>query len=670
MDAGSRLEPGAPDRGTLALVIAAGAIAVAPHTLQLEPWVPGVFAVGAFWRFGMEWRGWRRPGKLVRSLSVLLVAAMTWQQHHTFLGRDPGLTLLIALLGLKFLELHRVRDFRLNLFLYYLVTLGSFLYEQTLLLGLYALGSVLLTTVALVRIAQPKGLALRANLRLSATMLAQAVPLMLVVYVLFPRLPGALWSLPADAGTGRTGLSDTLRPGNIHQLSESGEIAFRASFDGKIPAMRDLYWRAIVLWETDGHAWSRGRAPADARAGFTPIGEPVTYEIVLEPTQRTWAMALDLPRTVPERAAARSGFTFEFRQPVHERRRYTLTSYPRYRTGALAAGERAAALQLPPVLSPRVRALAGEWVRSQPAPAGVVNAALGFFHRENFVYTLAPPPLGDDPVDEFLFSARRGYCEHYASAFVTLMRAAGVPARPVLGYQGGEFNVAGNYLIVRQSDAHAWAEVWLEPGGWTRVDPTAAVAPERIELGMDALRRMAARGTAFGTLPVADVLQDIEIGWGERAWIYTRLYWDLANISWYRWVTDYGYERQEKLFERLGLGGMSGAALVLVALSCIGTLLGAYALWRRHERPRVDAVQAQYLRLCRKLARVGLVRAPHEAAGDFARRCATRRPDLADAVDGLTREYERLRYGSGTTPRDTALLRRRVAALRLRRRAA
>lgn len=665
-DAGTRLETTAPDRVTLLTVVAAGAIAVAPHALELPAWVPAVFAAGAFWRLAADRWPLMRVGRLVRLLLVVLVTAATWQQHHSFLGRDPGLTLLIGLLGLKFLEMRGVRDCRVSVFLFYLVTLGSFLYEQTLALGLYAAGAVWVSTITLVRLAQPQGLAWHANLRLSATMLAQAVPLMLIVYVLFPRLPGALWALPGERSAAFAGLTDNMEPGSVNQLRDSGEVAFRVTFDGKVPGARDLYWRALVLWETDGRAWTRGREALRRSGEFTPVGEPYTYEIVQEPSQRTWAMALDLPRAIPRFAQVRSGFTFEFREPPVERRRYSVTSYARYRTGALDDAERTAALQLPATLSPRVRALAGGWARSQVTPGGIVAAALEKFRREEFRYTLTPPLLGGDPVDEFLFESRRGYCEHYASAFVTLMRAAGVPARAVLGYQGGEYNGAGNYFIVRQSDAHAWAEVWMEPNGWTRVDPTAAVAPERVEYGMDALRRLAATGTAFGTVPVGDLLSRIEIGLGERAWIYTRLYWDLANISWYRWVANYDRERQQQLFQRLGLDALPRIALALGALAAIAALLAAYALWRRYERPRVDPVQRLYLRFCRKLARAGMPRAPHEGARAFGERCAKRRPELADSVRRITEDYERLRYGPVGAAGEMTRLRRNVAALRVR----
>jgi transglutaminase-like putative cysteine protease len=653
-----------PDRGALAMLLGTGLVAVAPHAWELPWWVVPVFIVGGAWRYLSEARGGYRPGWLARASLMLVVVAATFRHYHTLLGRDPGLTLLIALLGLKFLELQRLRDYMLCVFLFFLVTLGSFLYQQTLLLGIYALGSTWLSIAALIRLTQPRGLALSGQLKLSATLLAQALPLMLILYLLFPRLPGTLWAMPLDSDAALTGLSDSMQPGSIQQLSESSDTAFRVSFEGKPPPARELYFRALVLWTSDGRGWGRTQQPSHATESFTPQGEAVRYEVVLEPTQKTWLMALDLPGETPAKARARPGFTLEYLEPIRERQRYTLTSYTHYQTGALDPQEREATLQLPKTVSARVQGLADEWRDRDPQPRAIVQAGLDFFRAEDFVYTLTPPRLGPDPVDEFLFSTRRGFCEHYASAYVTLMRAAGIPSRVVLGYLGGEYNAAGNYLIVRQSDAHAWAEVWLPNQGWVRVDPTGAIAPERIELGLEAVRRLQARGTALGRLPMAEVLRAIELGWAERAWYSSRLYWDLLNISWYRWVADYGQERQERLLAALGLERWSMGNILFLSGGIILLLLLVYGLWLWHERARVDPVQAQYLKYCRKLAGAGLRRAPHEGALAFAQRCHAARADLQPAIQDITQQYVRLRYGSARTGEALRQFKHRVASLR------
>jgi protein-glutamine gamma-glutamyltransferase len=467
------VNPAVTDRRLLLGLMAAGAFAVAPHALELPLWVVAVFAAGMAWRYFQETVQRYRPGRIVRTALMLLIVAAVFRQYHTLLGRDPGMTLLITLLGLKFLEIKTARDFTVSLFLFYLVILGGFLYSQSLWLGAWALLSVTVSTAALVHFVQPTGLDLPRRLHLSGVMLVKALPLMVIVYLLFPRISGTLWGLPTDAYAGLTGMPDVMRPGNIRSLSESSDIAFRVSFDGATPPLRELYWRGLVLTETDGHSWRRGQGRTAAKISFFPLSGPVTYHVILEPSNKPWMPALDLPATRPKNARYRADFTLRYDEPVRERLDYTLTSYTRYRTGALDAAERARDLALPPRLSPRVRALAEGWRRDAAGPLQVARAALDYFHRENFVYTLNPPLLGDDPVDEFLFDTRRGFCEHYASAFVTLMRAAGIPSRAVVGYLGGEINQAGDYMIVRQSDAHAWAEIWTNAAGcaWIRPAP-------------------------------------------------------------------------------------------------------------------------------------------------------------------------------------------------------
>lgn len=635
----------APNRTAVVALMAAGGIAVAPHAMGLPVWVVPTFCVFGLWRFAIERWSLYHPGRLLRYALTALALAVTYLEFRTFLGRDAGLTLLIVLLGVKFLELRRVRDYRISAFLFYLVILGSFLYEQSLALGLYALVAVLANTAALAYFAAPDALDWRARLRLAGGLMLRALPLMLLLYFLFPRLHGALWALPDDGVQARTGLDDTMQPGDVNQLAESGELALRVTFEGDPPPVRDRYFRALVLWETDGRRWQRGPTTGET-GGLVPRGAPVRYEVVLEPSNRRWLPALDLPLTQPHQARLGAGFTLEHREPVRERLRYVLTSYPRYSTGALRDRERAAALQLPEQLSPRVRALADGWRNEHGGAREIANAALAMFRRESFVYTLAPPRLGADPVDEFLFETRRGFCEHYAGAFVTLMRAAGVPARVVTGYHGGEMNEAGGYLILRQLDAHAWAEVWIAGSGWTRVDPTAAIAPERIELGSDAVRRMAAAGRALGTLPIGESLRGIERGLFERGWLTTRLYWDLANMTWYRWVTHFGPERQRELLATLGLERISVRGLFLLMLAAVLLVALLYGLWLARGRQRLDPVQRAYRRFCRELARAGVRRSPAEGPLTLAARAAAQLPDRAGAIHNITQAYLAARYGA------------------------
>ena len=655
----------APDRRALYWLFLAGSGAVGPLVPTLPLWLTAVIVVCAGWRYAIDLYAWPRPGWFLRlGLTVVLTVAV-FLQFRTILGHHAGVALLVGLLGLKFLELRSLRDYFLSLFLFYLVLLGAYLQEQSLLLGIWSLVVVVASLAALIHVTQPQGLALGARLRLAGLLVLKALPLMLVVYLLFPRIQGTLWGLPTVTPSALTGLSEVMRPGSINDLSESTAPAFRVTFEGAMPPLRTLYWRGLVLTATDGRAWFR-RAPElnEEVDAFQGLGDPVSYTVTLEPSNKPWLPALDLPAEVPPGSRYQYGYVLEHAAPVRERLTYSTSSHTRYRTPALKPEERELHLELPKTTSARVRALADSWQRENSSPLAVVQAALRHFRQENFVYTLKPPLLGQDPVDEFLFDTRRGFCEHYTAAFVTLMRAAGIPARAINGYLGGEVNAAGNYILVRQADAHAWAEVWTAESGWTRVDPTSAVAPERVELGSEALRRLAARGVAAGSLSTAAVLRAIELGGWEQAALYTRLYWDITNFYWYRWVSDYGQRRQERFLERLGLGKLPWGAMLGALLVGIALLLTAYALWQWRPTRTRDPVLTQYLRFCRKLARAGLPRAPHEGALDYARRCMAVRTDLKPAVENITASYLQLRYGQAANEDEWRAFRRAVAAFR------
>lgn len=632
-----------PDRQTAHWLLASVLLVLAPHAAYQPLWLSGLILLLLAWRTLLTLRGWPVPGRLLRYALILFVTVLVYRHYHTVFGRDPGVGLLGGMLALKLLELRSQRDYLLAAFLLYFLILASFLYSQSLWLAAYLLGAILLCTATLVRLAQP-GAEGRYALGLAGRLLLQALPLMLLMYLLFPRIQGSLWGMPLDAHSGVTGMSEEMRPGSINQLNQSDAVAFRAAFSGPPPANAALYWRSLIMWQTDGRAWSVGDGQLPVSRSFEGLGASVDYEVTFEASNRRWLVALDLPASQPPSLRLQPGFILSAVRPVRERLRYALTSRPRYRTGVLTPAERAAALQLPADIGVRTRALAAQWRAQSSREDEVVRAALNFFRSENFAYTLQPPLLGRQPVEEFLFDVRRGYCEHYATALVALMRAAGIPARVLAGYQGGEFNPTGNYLIVRQSDAHAWAEVWLTGQGWVRVDPTAAVAPERIEYGAGAVRRLARQGAAFGQ-PAESVRRALSLGWLEGLAQRGVHLWDAVDMAWNTWVLDYSVERQQQLLRRLGFQAPSALQMVQLLAGVSSLLLLAYAFygWRA---PTRDPVLRTYEKFCRKLARIGLVRAPHEGAQDFASRCAQQQPDLAEDIIRLTQQYVGLRYGA------------------------
>jgi transglutaminase-like putative cysteine protease len=569
-------------------------------------------------------------------LATLAVVTGVLVQYQTLLGRDAGVAMLGAMAALKFLELRSVRDAMVVVFLGYLLAMANLLFSQSLPMAGYLLGALVVLVAAQIMVQGQHGaVPASASLRLSARMLCQATPVALVLFVLFPRLPGPLWALPWDAHKGRTGLTDAMSPGAISRLSQSGEVAFRVRFAASEPAAGQLYWRGPVLEHYDGRTWTpaeeavQGHLPASLRGT-----DLVDYTVILEPHGRRWLFALDLPAGVPPRAGITASFQVKRARPVDELLRYEMRSMLSYRTGALSAAERERNLQLPRIGNSRARELAGAWRDAYSSAEGRVAVALSLFREAPFYYTLAPPRLEDDVVDRFLFETRRGFCEHYAGSFVFLMRAAGVPARVVTGYQGGERNGLGDYLIVRQADAHAWAEVWLTGRGWTRVDPTAAVAPQRVERGLYAA--------------VADAARLPFLARGGRSWLHqVALGWDYLDNAWNEWVLAYGPDRQRRFFSYLGLGAVGWRETVVAMSVCLGAVggvfLGIHALLGC--RRGLDPVARAYQRFCGKLGRRGLVRGHHEGPLDFAERVAGCRPELAAQVRLIAGLYAGLRFG-------------------------
>jgi transglutaminase-like putative cysteine protease len=537
-----------------------------------------------------------------------------------------------------------LRDGMLLIFLGYFLIITNFLYSQTITTGLYMLVCTWVITSTMIGLhysrREPP---LAARFRAAGVLLAQSTPLMLVLFLLFPRVTGPLWGLPQDAYGGATGLSETMAPGSISNLILSDAVAFRVKFDGSVPQPKQLYWRGPVMWDFDGRTWTAPRALYGAPE-FTTRSPPVSYEVTLEPHNKRWLFALDVPGKVPPRAFAGADFQLYAVQPVNNRIRYEMASFLDYSYGQAEDGIAIRrALALPTGSNPRTTAYARELRTQHPDGRALMQAVLTKFRNERFLYTLTPPLLvTDDTVDEFLFETRSGFCEHYSSAFAFLMRAAGIPARVVTGYQGGEINVLGNYLIVRQAEAHAWTEVWLRNEGWVRVDPTAAVSPLRVESGISA------------GVPRSDPLPLLMRAEFE-ALRQLRFTWDLVANTWNQWVLGYTPERQRMLLSRVGIDDATWYSLTVVMLcATVIIIIVLSAVMLRQIRSRVrDPVKIAYLRFCEKLQRAGLPRDPAEGPVAYSRRLAGARPDLAAAVTAITSLYVDLRYGS--VPENTGL---------------
>ena len=641
---------------TLRELTVLASLTVAPHFLVFDLRITLAMLAVLGWRLVAAYRPALLPGRGLRILLTLAAAGLVVSVYPLLIGLQAKLALLSLMLLMKLLECRSRRDLMLVVFLCYFTLVTHFLLEQSPGLVLYVLLVVVALTAQLVNHARHRPLVQPWRAYRSATvLLLQALPVMIALFFLFPRFAGPLWNLGLDNSTGKTGLSDRIEPGSISNLIRSRAVAFRVDFDSAAPPPRQRYWRGPVLWQTDGYRWNRAPYLQPGEVTYQSRGEPVVYQVTLEPSNHDWLFALDLPAKLPPDATLRPDFQLLGKGIKHRRYRYQMTSQLDYNTGALSERERQLGLQLPANITPRMRQLVSQWQQPADGDAALVNRALTYFREQPFYYTLNPPQVLTNPADQFLFDTRRGFCEHYATSFTLLMRLGGIPARVVTGYQGGEINPMGDYLIVRQSDAHAWSEVWLQGRGWVRIDPTAAVAPTRIEQPFDyALDENLGEGA-----PLVFQLGDRSLLSGALRQL--RLGIDAANAGWHRWVLGYSQEQQRRLLAQLGMEKLSLIQLalgmgVVVMLLLAGLMIGL----RRLGRQPVDPLLRLYQRFCQRLARIGIVRPGYEGPLDFARRIRRRRPDLAPAAEQILERYTRLRYGGADTPAQRRALQRMI----------
>ena len=625
----------------------------APHAAHLPLWVSAVCISLLAWRAYLTYSGNPLPARwLLLGITVACVLAIAIAFRSLF-GREVGVTLLVLLVTLKLLELRTVRDATILVYLSCFIIITNFFYSQSIPTALYMLFTLLVIMATWVHM-QTGTLALKPRLRIAVILLLQAIPLSLIIFVLFPRVQGPLWGMPQDAYAS-SGLSDTMAPGTMSKLSLSDAVAFRVTFNDKVPSREQMYWRGPVLWNYDGTTWSRGRNATLQRPMLTEANTPANYTVTLEPHNKRWLFALDMPEKLSIPADLAPDFQLLSREPVVARTRYNATSFLAYRANLDEPPQQLQrALALPQGYNPQTRRLAAEWRAGSDTDTALISKALAYYSQNAFEYTLEPPLLGLNSVDEFLFTTRKGFCEHYAGSFVVLMRAAGIPARVVTGYQGGEYNDLGGYYILRQSDAHAWAEVWLHDQGWVRIDPTAAISPARIQSGLNA------------ALPDNTVLPFL-IRTQSPLLLKLRFNLDALTNQWNQWVLGYDTERQFAFLTRLGMEDVTWQKLALNMLAGVSLLVGLFTLvmLRRLVVRQTDAVQAAWLKTCRKLGKAGLPRAPHEGAMDYADRIAAARPDLAADIYDIAARYASLRYGGEPEKDGLAAFRNAVRAFKL-----
>ncbi len=617
-------------------LVAALLIGIAAHVPFIPWWINlWCFSLWAYLLLAHKY-SWRLPPKPVHlSLTIIAGTTIVIFAGRTF-SNNAGIGLLCLTASLKPFEIKNHRDRMITIFLAYFMVISSLFFSTTIPMTIYMAISVVVITGLLIRINHNE-IPLASTIRLAGIITAQAIPLMLILFFLFPRLQGNFWGIH-QRNKGITGFSSTLSPGSISGLVKNNAVAFRASFVKNKPDYKNLYWRGIVFQYFTGKEWTIEKHTPQA---FKPVqgGMSVSYRISMEPESSRWIFALDLPGKKPPGMSLLADNTLVSKRATLKKTNYDLISYIEYNTGPMGSWE-TISRQLPESGNPKSRKLALRLFAQSDSQSEYVNRVIDFFTDNEFYYTLNPPIPGEDGIDDFLFKDMKGYCEHYASAFVFLMRAAGVPARIVGGYMGGEQNPYGNYLIVRQSDAHAWAEVWFETKGWVRFDPTAAVVPERIEEGTSA------------ALPQNEITEFFTTN---RSGVFTRLFqklelsWDAVNYHWDTKIIGYTITRQKNLLAKLGFklktfknvlllilaGGGSIVLLILIFFIRLRSVTG------KHD----DPVHNIYLIFTKKLKKIGITRPPWIGPWEFAKKATSQRPDITAEINGITRLYTLIRYG-------------------------
>ncbi len=637
-------------RQLLVCLLIAQVIVIAPLFFYLPLWLGLVWLLAVVIRVQVYRGAWRYPGNFVKAVLGVGSIAGLGLQYGISMGIEPMVGLLVSAFVLKLVEARQRRDFLLMTFIGFVAVAAQFLFSQTILASLYGLLSCTALLIAWHACFLTQPYPWRVHLGRGTKLLLQVLPLMVLLFILLPRL-GPLWSVPTVSSSATTGFSDSMAPGDIAQLSQSSELAFRVSFDNSPensePPKSAMYWRGLVLDQFDGRRWSSsetdmssavaiGREPDDVWDVEASGGE-LGYSIMLEPHNERWLFALATPVAVEGALTPiyTGNYLVKSRWPVDSRVQYRVRSDTQAvrDPSRLDTRTRQRNLQLPAVpRNPRTRDLVAGW--NGLSPAQVINAAL-MFYQQQFQYTLQPPPLGSNSIDEFLFITRKGFCEHFAGSFVYLMRAAGVPARVVVGYQGGERSEVDDYWLVRQSSAHAWAEVWLEGQGWQRVDPTAVVAPDRVELGLrEALTADEVSLAGGGNRILGD---------GDWRWLSTLSHrWDAVGYAWHRAVLSYDDQAQSGLLKRI-LGGTDPWRVAAATVLGGGGLLGLYGFfyWYRNRRPALPPE----IRLLRQAERrLGVRRAANEPAGAWAERVAAEHPAKARSARQVARLFDTVVY--------------------------
>ena len=654
--------PTAPlDRRGILWVIATLAISMLPQLVSMPFHLVPITLLPIVWRLLAEYRNWKPMPMVMRIIATAVAMAVLVTTYGGLMGRRAAVSMLVLMLSLKLLETFRIRDARVVASLSLFLCGTQFLFSQGIPMIVYIVACLLSSLIALMYMQRCEAFDvldkipetdrnLLTELGFGAALLAFALPVGLALFLLFPRWSSPLWGVPEDALDARSGLSDSMTPGSIQGLFMDDSPAFRAKFEGPMPANSDLYWRGPVFWNFDGRSWqisylSRNLAADDKP---DPARAPFRYRVQMEPTEQKWIFALDYPALIPAKAKLTIDYQLIASRPITQLYDYAMASDPVFSdTPAIKQTLLRAALELPEGFNPRTAAMMSTWRKEAKSDSEIVQRALQYFNQQEFHYTLNPPLLSRHTVDEFLFDTQEGFCEHYASAFTVMMRMAGIPARVVTGYQGGYYNTIGSYVLVRQSDAHAWSEVWVRGSGWTRIDPTAAVAPERVEQG------------AVESLDQRRYMFDFQ--WLRNA----RNTFDLFQRGWNNWVVAFSSERQSRLLSFFGWE-IAGPAKLVIAMVAIILVIAAVIfllvplLLKFRSSKELDPLQRSWQQFIKKLDKAGFASHPSMAAMELAANAQGQLKYNGDLIFRIAELYTLCRYSrsAGNPAELTQLIKR------------
>ncbi|PTQ88459.1 transglutaminase TgpA family protein [Agitococcus lubricus] len=633
-------------------LLAALLISFIPHIERLPWWFNALLALVILWRIPAVEQRLPLPNTWVKALMLAIGLVGIKKSYNTIFGPEAGTAFLLLCVLLKVLEVKADRDNYIVLTVALFVLASNFLFGKGLAVSVYAILGVFIIIAAYVGITNTT-MKTTLAFRKAGILLAQALPLMIVLYVFFPRLP-PLWTMKLTQGSAKTGMSDSMSPGDIASLSQSNELAFRVEFENnQIPPQSELYWRGLTFSEFDGQTWRPSQSAQfnEAAVAWSGMQLPLwvnsqiqinqqntlRYKVILEPTDQKWLYSL----IVPYSSTSDVGLTKDFRlvhdRPIFERFQYqAIRLSPVMLDPQLPKWLLAENLALPEEGNPIAHAMATKWRQYYGSDEAYVNALLRWFRTSNFFYTLEPPPLGANRIDDFLFRTKKGFCEHYSSAFTFLVRAAGIPARVVVGYQGGMLSPTGDSWQVRQLDAHAWAEVWLPQRGWVSLDPTGAVAPERIEKGMN---NVANNQAVWGDTPLS------VIKYNNYKWLsQLRNMADYLNYRWQKDIIGYDSEQQEAFLYRL-LGDNNLWKRLGIMFAVLLFIVAGLAFWTIYRaRKIIHPADKAIIMLSRKLEKRGLARQYGEGVLAYLQRLNEAQPHWQEVTTLLLAQYTAIRY--------------------------